>query len=539
MKLETLQAVALAAAEERTIERVLERIARGLAEQPGVALVRVWLTGPGDICPACPMRPECPDQTRCLHLVASAGRSVAEPGEDWARTDGVFRRFPLGVRKIGRIGATGDAVRVADVTRAGEWIARPAWAAAEAIQSFAGQPLAFRGEVLGALAVFSRTPLGDAEFAWLRIFADHAAAAIANSRALDEIARLREQLELENAYLRDEVKSVLHFGEIIGRSGALQKALHQVELVAPTDAGVLVTGESGTGKELFARAIHERSGRHARPLITVNCAAIPRDLFESEFFGHVKGAFTGALRDRVGRFQLADHGTIFLDEVGETPLEVQPKLLRILQDGQFEPVGDDRTRRVDVRVIAATNRDLRAEVEAGRFRRDLYYRLSVFPIEVPPLRDRVGDVARLAAHFAARAARRLGLPEPRLLASEVRRLENYDWPGNVRELEHIVERAVIVSRAAPLRFDLGPDARGGRRRAGREAAEAPDVAILTEAELRQRTRQNLEAALRQCRGRIRGPGGAAELLGMKPTTLASRLRALGMTGPPLARGGEP
>jgi transcriptional regulator with GAF, ATPase, and Fis domain len=265
-------------------------------------------------------------------------------------------------------------------------------------------------------------------------------------------------------------------------------------------------------------------------VITVNCGAIPRDLFESEFFGHVKGAFTGALKDRVGRFQLADRGTIFLDEVGDIPLELQAKLLRVLQDGQFEPVGDDRTRTVAVRVIAATNRDLRADVEAGRFRRDLYYRLSVFPIEVPPLRDRAGDVALLAAHFATLAARRLGMPEPRLLASEVRRLDDYDWPGNVRELEHVVERAVIVSRGAPLRFDLGPDPRGGRRRAAPQT-EATDVAILTEAELKQRVRQNLHAALRQSRGRIRGPGGAAELLGMKPTTLAARLRSLGIKGP--------
>jgi transcriptional regulator with GAF, ATPase, and Fis domain len=531
MKLEALQAVAVGAAEERTVERVLERIVRGLADQPGVALARVWLIGPGDICATCPMRAECPEQTRCLHLAASAGRARAAPAEDWSRTDGAFRRFPLGVRKIGRIGATGEAVWIADVAKERGWIARPEWASAEEIRSFAGQPLTFRGEVLGALALFSRTALGDTEFAWLRIFADHAAVAIANSRALDEIARLREQLELENAYLRDEVKAALRFGEIIGRSGALQKALRQVELVAPTDAGVLITGESGTGKELFARAIHERSGRRGRPLITVNCGAIPHDLFESEFFGPVKGAFTGAFRDRVGRFQLADRGTIFLDEVGEIPLELQTKLLRVLQDGQFEPVGDDRTRTVAVRLIAATNRDLRADVEAGRFRRDLYYRLSVFPIEVPPLRDRAGDVALLAKHFATLAARRLGVPAPRLLASEVRRLEDYDWPGNIRELEHVVERAVILSRGAPLRFDLDPDPRGGRRRAVPDTAEATDVAILTEAELKQRARQNLHAALRQSRGRIRGPGGAAELLGMKPTTLAARLRALGITGP--------
>ena len=533
MKLEALQAVALAAAEERTVEHVLQRIVRGLAERPGVALARVWLIGPGDICATCPMRAECPDQTRCLHLAASAGRARAAPAEDWSRTDGAFRRFPLGVRKIGRIGATGEAVRIADVTLEREWIARPEWAAAEQIRSFAGQPLTFRGEVLGALALFSRTPLGDPEFAWLRIFADHAAVAIANSRALDEIARLREQLELENAYLRDEVKAALRSGEIIGRSGALQRGAppgraRRADRRGRPDHRRIRHGQ-GAGRARDPRA--ERPARAAvrHGQLRGDPARPPRER---------------ALRAREGRLHRRARPTARARSSAPTagrssstrsatsPLELQAKLLRVLQERRVR-AGRRRPRRVkvDVRVIAATNRDLRADVEAGRFREDLYYRLERLP-------DRAcrrsatarGTSTSLAAHFATLAARRLGSPAPRLLASEVRRLEDYAWPGNVRELEHVVERAVIVSRGGPLRFDVGPDPRGAPRRAAPEA-EATDSAILTEAELQQRARQNLQAALRQSRGRIRGPGGAAELLGMKPTTLAARLRALGIKGP--------
>ena len=273
------------------------------------------------------------------------------------------------------------------------------------LSAFAGHPLEFRGEILGVLAVFSRERLGPLDFGWLRAFADQAAIAIANARAFEEIERLRRQLESENSYLREEVDEAHAFGEIIGRSPALGKLLEQIELVAPTKASVLILGESGTGKELVARAIHQRSGRSARPLVKVNCAAVPRELFESEFFGHVKGSFTGAVKDRIGRFQLADGGTLFLDEVGEIPLDLQGKLLRVLQEGQIERVGDDETRQVDVRVIAATNRDLEADVAAGRFRQDLYFRLSVFPIEVVPLRERTEDIPLLGPAFFRAAVR--------------------------------------------------------------------------------------------------------------------------------------
>jgi transcriptional regulator with GAF, ATPase, and Fis domain len=319
-------------------------------------------------------------------------------------------------------------------------VARPDWIRAEGIRGFAGQPMIHRGEVLGVLAVFARQPIAGQCMGWLRMIADHAAAAITTARAFAEIDALRRRLELENEYLREEVTGTGAFGELIGQSPALEAVARQIDLVAPTDSAVLILGESGTGKELVAREIHRRSQRAGRPLIKVNCAAVPRDLYDSEFFGHVKGAFTGALRDRVGRFELAEGGTLFLDEVGEIPLELQAKLLRVLQEGELERVGEERTRRVNVRLMAATNRDLRAEAEAGRFRQDLFYRLSVFPLEVPALRKRKEDIPLLADHFLEVSSRKVGRPRPTLTLAAVQRLQQYDWPGNVRELQHVIDR---------------------------------------------------------------------------------------------------
>ena len=525
MNLDALQAISLAVAGERSEEGVLSRIVEGLGQQPGVALARVWMLGPGDICDSCRMRPECPDQTRCLHLVASAGSPRASPGEDWSRLDGDFCRVPLGVPEVGRIGATGAPLLLKDAGAEG-W-ARPDWVRREGIQSFAGQPLVFRGETIGVVAVFRRTPITEDELRWLRTVAEHAAIAIVNGRAFAEIDRLRRRLEEENAYLREEVDLALAYGRIVGQSPALRRVLPQVEMVAPTDSTVLVLGETGTGKELVARAIHERSRRAHRPLIKVNCGAIPRDMFESEFFGHVRGAFTGALRDRPGRFQLADGGTVLLDEVGDLPLELQPKLLRVLQEGQYERVGDDVTREVDVRVIAATNRDLKAEVRAGRFREDLYYRLGVFLIELPPLRERKSDIPLLASHFVSLAARKLGVPEPRISMEEWEQLKRYDWPGNVRELQNVIERTVILSRGGRPRLDaIVADHAAHQGTAPSPAPRPPEPEeVVPEGEWRRRERANLLAALKRAGGRVYGPGGAAELLGVKPSTLQSRLRA--------------
>jgi len=339
--------------------------------------------------------------------------------------------------------------------------------------------------------------------------------------ALAEVDRLRERLQRENAYLQEEIALERNHRGVIGRSRPIQKILSQVELVARTDAAVLVTGESGTGKELVASAIHEASARSGRPLIRVNCAAIPRELFESEFFGHVKGAFTGALRDRIGRFELADGGTLFLDEVGEIPLELQGKLLRVLQESQFERVGEERTRHVDVRIIAATNRDLRREVRAGRFREDLYFRLDVFPIVSVPLRERVEDIPLLALHFLDGARRKLKAEGLVLSEGDVSRLCAYDWPGNVRELQNVIERSAILARNGRLFIDLPRD----RDQAGPPQPQ-PAASILTELQRRTRDRISILAALDAAGGKVSGPGGAAEILDLKPTTLASRIRAL-------------
>ncbi len=350
------------------------------------------------------------------------------------------------------------------------------------------------------------------------------------TNALQEIERLREQLEIENRYLREEVKTALAFGDIVGESAALRTVLQQIEIVAPTEASVLILGETGTGKELLARAIHEHSLRRERPLITVNCSAVPRELFESEFFGHVKGAFTGALKDRLGRFQLADGGTLFLDEVGEIPLELQSKLLRVLQEGRFERIGEEHTRSVNVRIIAATNRNLQQEVEVGRFRQDLYYRLSVFPITIPPLRERREDIPLLAIHFIARASVRLNSPRARMKPEQVEQLKNYQWPGNIRELQNVIERAVILARGGVLQLDHAlPESRSEKNIA---TALLPNTAARSglshEEQRKEHERANILAALAKAEGKVYGASGAAELLGLKPTTLAYRMKVLGI-----------
>lgn len=353
--------------------------------------------------------------------------------------------------------------------------------------------------------------------------------------ALAENARLREELERERDYLREEVNVAMNFGRIVGTSSSLKQMLAQVEAVATTPASVLILGESGVGKELVARAIHARSPRAEAPLVKVNCASIPKELFESEFFGHVKGAFTGAHRDRVGRFQLADGGTLFLDEVGEIPLELQGKLLRVLQESEFERVGDDITRTVDVRVIAATNRDLEQLVVDGDFREDLFYRLSVFPIEVPPLRERKEDVVQLAQHFLELTCSDFGRKPMTLTRSHVNAILAYDWPGNVRELKNVIERAVILSKGNVLRLDLSlPNipTRAPGIAALPSAPPAPSgIRVLTEKELKDLQRQNLLAALKETNWRVSGKGGAAELLGIRPTTLTDRIKVLGLRKP--------
>lgn len=349
-------------------------------------------------------------------------------------------------------------------------------------------------------------------------------------RSLAENARLREELERERDYLREEVNVAMNFGHIVGTSPALRRMMKRVEAVAETPASVLVEGESGVGKELVAHAIHLQSPRADKPLVKVNCASIPKELFESEFFGHVKGAFTGAHRDRIGRFQLADGGTIFLDEIGEIPLELQSKLLRVLQESEFERVGDDVTRSVDVRVIAATNRNLEQLIVDGEFREDLFYRLSVFPVEVPPLRERGEDIVQLAQFFLEQTCNDFGRDDLTLTQSQAANLRAYNWPGNIRELKNVIERAVILSTGKVLRLDLSMP--GLRLDADDEAeAAVSSEEVLTEKAMREFQRDNTIKALQQTNWKVSGAGGAADILGVKPTTLADRIRTMKIIRP--------
>ncbi|HEU6437130.1 MAG TPA: sigma 54-interacting transcriptional regulator [Nitratidesulfovibrio sp.] len=522
-----------------------------------------------------------------LRLMTVAGHTIT-PVRDWRHAEGSYALVPLAEPLVGQVAVRGEPAWAASPE---EW-SRPAWAVDEGIHAYAAYPLQFKGDLIGVMAVFYDRPMRGvlADLMLLhrkmhKIFADSLSAAVVNVRSFDEIQHLRRALELENEHLRGEVRRARAPHAIVGDSPPLRRALDQVDMVAPTDATVLLLGESGTGKELVAQAIHDRSQRAAAPLVRVNCSAIPRELFESEFFGHVKGAFTGALRDRVGRFQLADGGTLFLDEVGEIPLELQGKLLRVLQEGVFERVGEERSRSVDVRIIAATNRDLRADVEHGRFRQDLFFRLSVFPVALPPLRARREDIALLARHFVRASCRRLNLPEPRIAHRQMAELQAYPWPGNVRELQNVIERGVIMAEGGRLVLDLPPDAvvtgmpgmpgvpeigrhddrgqprtpaagpaasgydapgfcspdqtdwtgqgRGGqthRRQDGSNTTDATGsaepVTVIPESRWRELQRANIERALAAAGGRVHGPGGAAELLGIPPTTLQSRMKTL-------------
>ena len=346
------------------------------------------------------------------------------------------------------------------------------------------------------------------------------------------IEQLKIQPTQKQPSLEDELRSEISFSDIVGKSTALRKVLQQVDAVGPTDSTVLILGETGTGKELIARAVHQRSRRKHKPLVQVNCTSIPKELFESEFFGHAKGAFTGAIKDRAGRFEAAAGGTLFLDEVGEIPLELQSKLLRVLQEKTYERVGEEKTRHADVRIVAATNQDLKKEVAAGRFREDLYYRLNVFPLKVAALRERKEDIPLLATHFVELLAKELGCPKPRLTRAGIETLQGCDWPGNIRELRNVIERAVIFARGEALDFDLPLTGSSvGLTSFGPRNGDQAEPEFLTESELRRRERENLFAVLQKAGWRIKGVDGAAELLGVKPTTLSSRIEKMGLRRP--------
>lgn len=406
---------------------------------------------------------------------------------------------------------------------------------AEGIQSYCVVPLVAMGKSIGTFTVWSeaKNRYSEADAELLQEVANQVALAIANMKSYEEIAALKARLEKENVYLQEEIRTEHNFEEIVGNSPTLLELLRRVDQVAPTDSSVLIYGETGTGKELIARAIHNRSLRKNRPLVKVNCSAISAGLVESELFGHVKGAFTGAIERRVGRFELADGGTIFLDEVGELPLETQVKLLRVLQEREFEPVGSNRTIRVDVRIIAATNRNLQESVNTGRFRSDLYYRLNVFPLAVPPLRERRSDIPQLAMFFLSRYSRNLGKTMAGISAAATERLKNYSWPGNVRELQNVIERALILGRGPILELEpdlLGVSPSEAVRDSAKDVAEAvqssgPYSGLKTLDEVE---RAHISAVLQQTRGVIEGANGAAKTLGMHPNTLRHRMEKLGI-----------
>ncbi len=523
-------------AEERSLEPILKKIVDRAVGDTQFAFSQVWLIEKGDLCATCKYRSECADQSRCFHLVAGRGRAVPSSGKEPQPFEDLNARIPLNFGPLGEAVATRQLKIIRNPDKQPVSPAGFEWAREEGILECGIRPIEFKGEVLAANVGFAREYVPESLAQWSRILADHIGAAIANARAFEEIQHLKAQLELQNSYLQEAVVEAKAFGNLVGHSAALKHIVSQIDLVAPTDASVLILGETGTGKELVAHEIHHRSARKDGPLVRVNCASVPRELFESEFFGHARGAFTGAMKDRAGRFETAEGGTIFLDEVGEIPLDVQNKLLRVLQEKRYERVGEDRTRRANVRVVAATNRDLKKEVAAGRFREDLFYRLNVFPIQVPPLRERMDDIPLLAKHFVELSAKDLKCAKPRLTRAAVTKLQNYEWPGNIRELRNVIERAVILARGGALDFDLPvatsstPVARSSAR-----AETSPDSAaqpkFLTEAELQRRERDNLVQVLEAANWKIGGADGAAELLGVKPTTLLSRMDKWGIKKP--------
>jgi len=344
--------------------------------------------------------------------------------------------------------------------------------------------------------------------------ANQIAMAVENALAYRELEELKERLATEKIYLEDEIRVDQNIGHMIGDAPAFQSVLKSIPIVAPTDATVLITGETGTGKELVARAIHELSGRGKGSFVKVNCAAIPGSLLESELFGHEKGSFTGAVAQKIGRFELANQGTLFLDEIGEMPLELQPKLLRAIQDQEFERVGGSRTIRTDARLVAATNRDLKAMVEENKFRADLYYRLHVFPMHVPPLRERREDIPQLTRYFVQKHAQRMGRNIDSIPTSVFEALTRYDWPGNIRELQNVVERSVILTKGSALQVAM-PEPRSTR---------VPLTAAGRSSDLRNVERESILKALEEANGKVGGPEGAAARLGLKRTTLQSRMR---------------
>jgi len=487
--------IGMALASKDTLRGILHRCAATMVRHLDAAFARIWTLKSGGT---------------ELELEASAGM--------YTRLDGRFSRIPVGQLKIGLIARDRKAHLTNDVENDPR-ISDHNWARAEKMQSFAGYPLVVEDRVVGIMGMFSRQALTESTLETLALIADGIAQGIDRKRAEDALKLLKDQLYRENVALRDEVDRASMFDEIVGTSNPLKAVLSRIAKVAPTDSTVLITGETGTGKELVARAIHRRSKRSTRAFISVNCAAMPRDLIASELFGHEKGAFTGATKQRLGRFELAHGGTIFLDEVGELPMETQVALLRVLQEQEFERVGGSQTLRVNVRVIAATNRDLEAAIAAGTFRGDLFYRLNVFPIEIPSLRERKEDIPLLVEYFIDRFARKAGKNIRGINKRTLDLLQSYPWPGNIRELQNVIERSVIVSETENFSVDESWLSR-------QPIATEQNKELALFKRLPSQEKAIIEAALRESGGRVSGPSGAAVKLGIPGSTLDSKIRSL-------------
>jgi formate hydrogenlyase transcriptional activator len=513
---------------------VLSSITRDLVEQAGMRMSVIWLYTTNDKCPVCRVDPEEALDTTTLGLHSSAAFN-----DDTITSSPLRHRLPPGFGLPGRVAVSRQSLHVEDVSNVlrryrndrtsapelgnrdgGESEEDLSWVIGMGIRSAVAYPLLVGGDQLvGVIGMLADRTIEADEFAYLGILAQQAAISVRDAQLFEENKQLRDRLVTENIYLQEEIQTGSGFTDIIGEHASLKGLLREIRQVAATGSTVLLLGETGTGKELIARAVHHMSGRKERPLIKVDCGAIAPGLVESELFGHERGAFTGALQRRVGRFELADHGTIFLDEIGELPLDTQTRLLRMLQEQEFERVGGTTPIRVDVRVIAATNRDLEEEVRAGRFRSDLYYRLNVFPARVPPLRERRSDIPLLARHFIAQYRRKLGKPLEGISREGMERLERYSWPGNIRELQNVIERACVLARGPVVHISDALES-GAR-------AERPPVKL---ARLEDAERSHIQQALAATGGTIHGPRGAAQLLGINPSTLRSRMEKLGMLG---------
>jgi formate hydrogenlyase transcriptional activator len=517
----------------RDIRLVLSSVTQDLVEQAGMAVSIIWLYTTDERCPVC----QASGQTGLdggqpgIHACAQSGFQ----GEEAERR---HHRVPAGYGLPGRVMVSRAPMLLRNADQligryrsdrssvpelggdGGEPEVELQWFIERGFRSGMAYPLIVQGdELVGVLGCLARRDIDEEEFAHIGILAQQAAMSIKSAQIFEENRQLRDRLLVENAYLQEELRSEVGFSEIVGESRALRRLLQEVRQVAVTDSTVLLLGETGTGKELIARAIHQLSPRKERPLIKVNCGAIAPGLVESELFGHERGAFTGALQRRVGRFELANNGTLFLDEIGELPPESQTRLLRVLQEQEFERVGGSQPIRVDVRLIAATNRDLEAEVAAGRFRADLFYRLNVFPARVPPLRERKDDIPHLVNHFIAHQRRRLGKAIQGVSREGMERLRRYSWPGNIRELQNVIERACVLASGPVLTVPEGLAEGPGRR-----PEEGGDrILTLKEVEMR-----HIRRALEASGGTINGAAGAAVMLGINANTLRSRMEKLGL-----------